>query len=253
MASIESSTIEQLRQAILDHGFCYQADPVIGRRVNEIAAKGFPFKKKDGLEFCKLSTFDDKASEDVSFSWMRLTHDYSAFVPSWNRSSPGPVSVAIKPWASLISHFPSSTTPDQKLKPLSYNCGAGIQESGTTRAPTYRSWQQNLRRTGFSRFLREASQSTVSNTLRSKWRKVAGRHSRDSIYIYVLTIYGRAVIDARLGFTVIQGIVINLGFATKEELKEWATMKFPNIPEIENLVNAMTCEKIGNNFELVTP
>ena len=30
-------------------------------------------------------------------------------------------------------------------------------------------------------------------------------------------------------FTVIQGLVINLGFATEEELKTWATMKVPDI------------------------
>lgn len=62
MASIESSTIEQVRQAILIDGFWYQADPVIGRRVNQIAAKAFPFKTKEGVAFLKLSTFDDKAS-----------------------------------------------------------------------------------------------------------------------------------------------------------------------------------------------
>lgn len=61
------------------------------------------------------------------------------------------------------------------------------------------------------------------------------------------------MIDARLGFNIIQGLVINLGFATKEELKEWAPVKLPNIQNIENLLNAMTGEKIGHNFELVTP
>jgi len=97
MASIESSTIEQLRQAIFDDGFCYQADSTIGKRVDEIAAKGFPFTKEEGLEFCKLSTFDDEASKDISLTWLRLTRVYSAFAPSWNRSSPGPLLVATKP------------------------------------------------------------------------------------------------------------------------------------------------------------
>ena len=183
MASIESSTTQQLRQAILDHGFCYQTDPVAGRRVNEIAAKGFPFTKEEGLEFCKLSTFDDKASKDASLTWSRLMCGYSAFAPSWNRSSPGPVLVAIKPWAILTAHIPSLTTPDQKFRPLSSNCGAVIQESYTIWARIFRIWQQNLRRTGFSRFPQEISQSTVSNALRSNWRKVAGRLYRDFIIL----------------------------------------------------------------------
>lgn len=56
---------------------------------------------------------------------------------------------------------------------------------------------------------------------------MACRQSQDSLCI-VLTRY-RAVIDARLGFTIIEGVVINFGFAMKEELKEWATMKLPNL------------------------
>lgn len=66
MASIESSTTEQFRQAILDDGFFYLADPNIGERVNQIAAKGFPFKTEEGLAFFKLSTFDDEASNMFS-------------------------------------------------------------------------------------------------------------------------------------------------------------------------------------------
>lgn len=65
MASFESLTTEQLRRTILDHGFCYQTDPVVGERVSEIAEKGFPFKTEEGLDFCKLSTFDDKESKEV--------------------------------------------------------------------------------------------------------------------------------------------------------------------------------------------
>ena len=66
MASVESSTTEQFRQAILDDGFCYLADLNIGERVNQIAAKGFPFKTEEGLAFIKLSTFDDKVSNMFS-------------------------------------------------------------------------------------------------------------------------------------------------------------------------------------------
>ena len=66
-------------------------------------------------------------------------------------------------------------------------------------------------------------------------------------------LYNRAVIDARLGFTIVQSLVIKLGFMTKDALKEWATMKLLNIQNIEEQVKAMTCEKIGSNFELIPP
>ncbi|KAL6716970.1 hypothetical protein ACLMJK_004883 [Lecanora helva] len=62
---------------------------------------------------------------------------------------------------------------------------------------------------------------------------------------------GRTIIDARVGFVVIQGLVINLGFATKEELKTWATMKVPDIPPIRDRVEKLAIPAIGNNFELV--
>jgi len=38
-------------------------DPVIGKRVDEIAKKGFPFKTEEGLDFCKLNTLDDKVGK----------------------------------------------------------------------------------------------------------------------------------------------------------------------------------------------
>ena len=63
MASFGSLSTEQLRRAILDHGFCYQPDPVVGERVTEMQQNGFPFKTVEGLDFCKLSTFDDKVSK----------------------------------------------------------------------------------------------------------------------------------------------------------------------------------------------
>ena len=71
MALIDSSTTEQLHRAILDDGFCYQADPIVGSRVNVIHATSFPFKEEAGLEFCKLSTFNDKVAECNSLNGHR--------------------------------------------------------------------------------------------------------------------------------------------------------------------------------------
>ncbi len=57
--------------------------------------------------------------------------------------------------------------------------------------------------------------------------------------------------DARLGFRVIQGLVINFGFATKEELKKWAPMRLPDLRNLRDIVATMRTETIRNNFEFV--
>ena len=51
------------RESILEDGVFYVKDPVIGKRVDKIAKKGFPFKMEKGLDFCKLNTLDDKVGK----------------------------------------------------------------------------------------------------------------------------------------------------------------------------------------------
>jgi hypothetical protein len=64
-------------------------------------------------------------------------------------------------------------------------------------------------------------------------------------------IYHRTIIDARLGFKILDGRTITLGFATKNELREWATMKLSYSDSLRRRVEAMTTEKIGTNFEFL--
>jgi len=65
MASAASLPAEDPQDSILEDGvFCVE-DPVVGKRVDEIAQKGFPFKTEEGLDFCKLNTLDDKVSKEM--------------------------------------------------------------------------------------------------------------------------------------------------------------------------------------------
>ncbi|OQU97149.1 hypothetical protein CLAIMM_03127 isoform 3 [Cladophialophora immunda] len=67
MANGQSTSTRPPQVSILEDGvFCVE-DAVIGKRVKEIEEKGFPFKTLDGLEFCKLHTFDDEAS--IKSTW----------------------------------------------------------------------------------------------------------------------------------------------------------------------------------------
>ena len=66
----------------------------------------------------------------------------------------------------------------------------------------------------------------------------------------MLTCY-RTIIDARLGFTIIQGLAINFGFGTQEELKKWAPMRLPDLRNLRDIVASMRSETIGNSFQFV--
>jgi hypothetical protein len=62
MASTTSLPAEDQQKFILEDGVFYAEDPVIGKRVDEITQKGFPFRTEEGLDFCKLNVLDDKVS-----------------------------------------------------------------------------------------------------------------------------------------------------------------------------------------------
>lgn len=61
----------------------------------------------------------------------------------------------------------------------------------------------------------------------------------------------RIIVDARLGFKVVQGFAITFGFARREELKEWAKMRLPKTPSLIDKVAGMESSTIGTNFEFV--
>jgi hypothetical protein len=50
----------------------------------------------------------------------------------------------------------------------------------------------------------------------------------------------RAIVDARLAFTILQGFTITFGFANQDELKGWITMKLTNSDRLKEKVASMT-------------
>lgn len=59
----------------------------------------------------------------------------------------------------------------------------------------------------------------------------------------------RAILDGRLGFKIMKGFAITFGFATEEELKEWAKMPLPKLQLLVEKVAEMESPTIGTNFE----
>jgi len=64
MASTTLLPAENPQKSILEDGVFCAEDPIVGKRVDEIAQKGFPFKTEEGLDFCKLNTLDDKVNKE---------------------------------------------------------------------------------------------------------------------------------------------------------------------------------------------
>lgn len=63
MALTTSLSSEDPQKSILEDGIFYAEDPVVGKRVDEIMRKGFPFKTEEGLDFCKGNVLDDEVSK----------------------------------------------------------------------------------------------------------------------------------------------------------------------------------------------
>jgi hypothetical protein len=61
----------------------------------------------------------------------------------------------------------------------------------------------------------------------------------------------RAILDGRLGFTIVQGKAITFGFAAREELKQWDKMHLPNAQKLKRKVAEMEGTTIGVNFDFV--
>lgn len=62
-----------------------------------------------------------------------------------------------------------------------------------------------------------------------------------------------AIIDARLGFKIIQGVTVIVGFAIEEEIKHWRKMMLPKEPALMQMIDGMKSERIGVNVEFIAP
>jgi len=54
----------------------------------------------------------------------------------------------------------------------------------------------------------------------------------------VLTCH-RAIMDSRLGFTVLNGFCVNVGFASESEIRYWAKMELPDSEALRTKVEEL--------------
>lgn len=65
MGSIDDSTIALWSDNVREKGFFWVSDKAVGKRVDKITETGYPFDKKEGIIFCRISTVGDEVSEDA--------------------------------------------------------------------------------------------------------------------------------------------------------------------------------------------
>lgn len=63
MTSTTSSSVQHLVDGLKKDGFVYMKDVLKGLQADEFARKHFPMTTIEGVNFCKVHTFDDPVSE----------------------------------------------------------------------------------------------------------------------------------------------------------------------------------------------
>ncbi|EDN07029.1 predicted protein [Histoplasma mississippiense (nom. inval.)] len=215
MASSNPLRPEDLVTSIETEGFFSIADSAIGRRVDEFAAKQYPFRTLEGLDFCKTNTLDEKhvrQTVESFFSWSALAlHMTFRYFPQHAYCMADPrepklqviVVQLLGTGSKIILYKRSHHTP---LKPKEASNGLLEVQRELLKTPDIEEIQKDMKDGGL------------------------------------------VVLDARLSFN-IQGRAITLAFANKEELARWGRIKLPNNANLRQKVKAMETEKIGMNYE----
>lgn len=224
MASTNSLPAEDPQKAILEKGVFCAEDPVVGKRVDEIARKGFPFKTEEGLDFCKTNALDDERVRSVLksfFEWSGLGL-YKAFGRDPSHAY------------SFLTRIESEAEAETK-----------------SRALIVQLWSSGSRMIFYSgSHLRSLPAKAAKNGLLETpldRLKQAG-----IVWINVeMKDGGLVILDGALRFTIIQGRAITFGFAAREELEQWGKMHLPNVENLKRKVAEMEGTTVGVNFDFV--
>ncbi|PGG98887.1 hypothetical protein GX51_06534 [Blastomyces parvus] len=232
MASSKPLQPEDLVTSIETEGFFSIADAAIGRRVDEFAAKHYPFRTLEGLDFCKTNALDEKVHDPV-YLLMTFTESYMQHVRQTVES--------FFSWSALALHMTFRYFPQHAY------CMADPRE------PKLQVIVVQLLGTGSKITLYKRSHHTplkpkeASNGLLEVQRELLKTPDIEEIQ-KDMKDGGLVVLDARLSFN-IQGRAIMLAFTNKEELAQWGRIKLPNNANLRQKVKAMETEKIGMNYE----
>jgi len=214
MGSIDDSTIALWSKSVREKGFFWVSDKAVGTRVDKIRETGYPFDRKDGLVFCRLSTVGDERVRRVASSvierpglgaWKAFGRDPSRGYCTFRN----PPSEVRKPVALHVQLWPTNSK-------VVFHEGSHLHSLDVKPAST--GW--------FEVSLEELKSKGVTPV------EVTMKEG------------GLSISDARLAFTIVEGTAIIFGFGAREEVKQWAKMKLPKSLELEEEVKIMREEAI---------
>ncbi|KAH7111259.1 hypothetical protein B0J11DRAFT_447619 [Dendryphion nanum] len=208
--------LEGAETSVLDDGFFLMTDQVIGRRVSGFSKKDHPFQTEEGLDICRMSCFEDKATY---------------------RSNPSTV-FAFLTNPSTESNIPSGYTNQGKDKVKILLVQLFEMESTVIFYKRSHLYPLKTKDAGIGLF-----DVNLENML-----------GRKDIKPFEVKMEGGgfAIIDGRLAFKLIQGRSIIAGFASEGELRSWVKMKFPKTESVMQKIDEMVSETLGINYEFTS-
>ncbi|KAI3331230.1 hypothetical protein F4824DRAFT_476004 [Ustulina deusta] len=210
------------------YGFFVLEDALVGKRVSDFDQRGLPFKTPYGLDFCAQNTLDNKDIRSVVESTIDrprwgLIKVYSDKLPPnlafffHNRLGQQMPTILIQLWGPDSSVVFYEGTHLQNVD---------AKESKSLEESEGKDWgllalpRTQMRRHGI-----------VEKTVEMKQG-------------------GLVLLDGRLGFTILNGYVFNIGFAAEAEIQFWAKMDLPASDEIKAKVDELQ-QRLNTNFTFV--
>jgi hypothetical protein len=218
---------EDAEASIRETGVYSLEDVQVGTRVAEFNERGLPTKTPYGLEFCAQNSLGNQNIRTIVESILDQPHwgcikIYSDKLPSDH---------------ALFFHNPSSylEEPAAQVPALLVQlCSPG------SRIVFYEgSHGQNI-----------SPKELKGWGLLALPRLEMRREGITEVEV-PMTEGGLAIMDSRLGFTVLRGYCVNVGFASESEICFWAKMELPDSEVLREKVEELNCRSFITNFTFV--
>ncbi|PSS18520.1 hypothetical protein M430DRAFT_240621 [Amorphotheca resinae ATCC 22711] len=208
---------EGIKKSILDDGFFFIKDPEYGRKADTFASKGYPFQTEAGLDFLS-ATLDDTLIRDTIES--SLKH------------------------CGLGMFKPFGSHPNTARAPLNRT----TSELLALNVLICRSRSRVILHKGSHMHELDANPGGIG--LLELPRESLSEPGITPVEVK-MDDGGLIITDGRLFSTVLEGVVLGVGFAVEKELKEWGKMMLPKMPNLEQKVAQMNTDRIRMNFQFV--
>ncbi|KAF1993219.1 hypothetical protein P154DRAFT_527922 [Amniculicola lignicola CBS 123094] len=218
MASSQLSSTESTRNSILENGFFFDHDAILGQLIEEMDKDSIPFASAGGLQFCKLNVLDNPRIRPVLesfFEWFALGLYRSI------GASPGDYNFR-------------RSDPEAKVEVLLVQL-----------------WSNGSRASFWGGSHRHQLPCVKGEN--NLWRvpRVSLKHLGLTPSEVTFEQGGFTILDPRIAVEVTQGTATTFAFGTKEVVSTWNPMRLPKLQDVEETVGRMESINFGMNVAYV--